>query len=226
RESRRVADRAADQVRADHQPAYREGAGHQHPAVTAGTRRRGDPVKRRDVVLALLALAAPTRAWPQALPRARRVGVISWSGNLMGLTWDHGFESSLKALELVKEALPRARRVALLWDATDSVHPVYARYFEKAASRVKFDLLSTPVRRLEDIEPAVASMRKARADALIVLPSGQLTVPKRREILALAMRERIPTLFAYIGRDAPDALLQFGPNLARMPRRAAAYVDR
>ena len=281
-------------------------------------------MKRRDAVLALLALAAPTRAWPQALPRARRVGVISWSGSLMdrtsaggrdflagmkdlgyvegrdfvyderywhsqdkapdlvrelvrlktdviiaagppsivaakavtdqvpivmmysaepvamglvrslnapggnltGLTWDHGFESSLKALELVKEALPRARRAALLWDATDSVHPVYARYFERAASRVHLDFLSTPVRRMEDIEPALGGLRKARVDALIVLPSGQLTVPKRREILALAMRDRIPALFAYIGRDAPDALLQFGPNLARMPRRAAAYVDR
>ena len=281
-------------------------------------------MKRRDAVLALLALAAPTRAWPQALPRARRVGVISWSGSLMdrtsaggrdflagmkdlgyvegrdfvyderywhsqdkapdlvrelvrlktdviiaagppsivaakavtdqvpivmmysaepvamglvrslnapggnltGLTWDHGFESSLKALELVKEALPRARRVALVWDATDSVHPVYARYFERAASRVKLDFLSTPVRRMEEIEPALGGLRKARVDALIVLPSGQLTVPKRREILALAMRDRIPALFAYIGRDAPDALLQFGPNLARMPRRAAAYVDR
>jgi putative ABC transport system substrate-binding protein len=147
-------------------------------------------------------------------------------GNLTGLTWDHGFESSLKALEIVKEALPRARRVALVWDATDPVHPVYARYFEKAASRVKLDLLSTPVRRLEDLAPAIASIRKARVDALIVLPSGQLTVPRRREILALAMRDRIPALFAYIGRDAPDALLQFGPNLANMPRRAAAYVDR
>ena len=147
-------------------------------------------------------------------------------GNLTGLTWDHGFESSLKALELVREALPSARRVALIWDADDSVHPIYARYFEQHAPRVKFQLQSVPVHTAADFAPAMSNVKKSGADALVILPSGQLTVPKRHELLAIAMRQRIPTLYAYIGRDAPGALLQFGPNLSRMPRRAAAYVDR
>jgi putative tryptophan/tyrosine transport system substrate-binding protein len=147
-------------------------------------------------------------------------------GNITGLTWDHGFETNLKALELLKEVLPKLRRVALLWDASDSVHPVYARTYENVAPRVKVELQSLPVQGMADIEAALERMKKARADALIVLPSGQLTVPRRREILSLAMRARMPTLFAYVGRDAPDALLQFGPHLANMPRRAAAYVDR
>jgi len=150
-------------------------------------------------------------------------------GNITGLTWDHGFETNLKALELLKETLPKIRRVAVIWDATDSVHPVYASYYEKAAPRVSLGLISSPVRRLEDVEPTLARMRKERADALVILPSGQLTVPKRVEILAMALRERIPTLYAYSGlsgRDFPGALLHFGPNLANMPRRAAAYVAR
>src|SRR5262245_51129645 len=79
---------------------------------------------------------------------------------------------------------------------------------------------------MEDVEPAVMRMKKEKADALVILPSGQLTVPKRVEILGFAMRERIPTLYSYVGRDAPNALLHFGPNLEKMPRRAAAYVDR
>jgi putative ABC transport system substrate-binding protein len=147
-------------------------------------------------------------------------------GNITGLTWDHGFETNLKALELLKETLPKLRRVALIWDATDSVHPVYAQHYETAAPRLGVSLVSLPVRRMEDVEPAVMRIRKEKADALVILPSGQLTLPKRVEILALAMRERLPTLYAYVGRDFPDALLQFGPNLSNMPRRAAAYVDR
>jgi len=147
-------------------------------------------------------------------------------GNITGLTWDHGFESNLKALELLKETLPGISRVGLIWDATDSVHPVYAGYYEKAAPQVSLKLISAPVRQMPDVEPAFARMKKENSDALVILPSGQLTVPKRIEILAIAMRERIPTLFAYAGRDFPNALLHFGPNLTNMPKRAASYVDR
>ncbi len=147
-------------------------------------------------------------------------------GNLTGLTWDHGFETNLKALELLKEALPSLRRVALLWDATDSVHPVYAKYYEKAAPQVGLALISAPVRQTSDFELTFAQMRKERAEALVILPSAQITVPHRNEIMALAARDRIPTLVANVGRDFPDALLYHGPNLTAMPRRVAAYVDR
>lgn len=146
-------------------------------------------------------------------------------GNLTGLTWDHGFQTNHKALELLKETLPKMRRVALLWDATDSAHPVYAKYYEKAAPQLGLTLISVPVR-TADFEPAFAQMRKQRAEALVLLPSAQITVPHRNAIMALVTRDRIPTLVTIIGRDYPDALLFHGPNLATMPRRAAAFVDR
>lgn len=147
-------------------------------------------------------------------------------GNLTGLTWDHGFETNLKALELLKETLPALRRVALLWDATDSVHPVYAGYFEKAAPQLGLALISAPLRQTSDFEPAFARMREQKADALVILPSGQITIPQAPAIMALAARERLPTLFSAIAREFPDVLLYYGPNLSNAPRRAAAYVDR
>lgn len=147
-------------------------------------------------------------------------------GNLTGLTWDHGFETNLKALELLKETLPALRRVALVWDATDSVHPVYAGYFEKAAPQVGLALISAPLRQTADFEPAFARMREHKADALVVLPSGQITIPNAPALLALAARERLPTLFSAIAREFSDVLLYYGPNLSNAPRRAAAYVDR
>jgi putative tryptophan/tyrosine transport system substrate-binding protein len=149
-------------------------------------------------------------------------------GNLTGLTYDHGFESSAKSMELLKEMLPKLRRVAVMWDGTDSVHPIYARYFAKAASQIGLTAVSLELKAAGDVEPAFSRLKREKAEALVVLPSGQITIPQRRTILGLAMRERVPTLFniADRDRDYPGALLRYGPNYASMPRRAAAYVDR
>lgn len=148
-------------------------------------------------------------------------------GNMTGLTWDHGFETSLKTLELVKEALPNLGRVAVMWDGTDSVHPVYARYFAKAAPLVGLRLLSLELKQAADLEPAFVRIREERGEALIVLPSGQITIPNRLTIMKLASRDRVPTLINTVdGRDYPDALLKYGPNLSSQPRGAAAYVHR
>jgi putative ABC transport system substrate-binding protein len=145
-------------------------------------------------------------------------------GNITGLTWDHGFETNLKALEVLKETLPKMKRVALMWDATDSVHPIYARYYEKAASQLRVEMVSLGVRTADDFEPAFAQIRKDKAEALIVVPSAQLTVRRREAIMALATRDRIPTVATLVTTLFPGALLHYGPNLESTPRLAARYV--
>lgn len=147
-------------------------------------------------------------------------------GNLTGLTWDHGFETNLKALELLKETLPGLSRVGVVWDATDSVHPIYAKYYDKAGPLVGLTIVSLPVRSPADFEPAFTHMRKQRTQALVVLPSAQITVPHRNAIMALAARDKTPTLVQDHSREYPDALLYHGPNLTTMPRRAASFADR
>jgi putative tryptophan/tyrosine transport system substrate-binding protein len=147
-------------------------------------------------------------------------------GNLTGLTWDHGYETNVKSLELLKETLPKIRRVAVMWDATDTVHPIYARYFEQGAPQLGLKAVSIPVRSVEDLEAAFASMRKEKVDALIVVPSAQLTVPRREAIMALASRDRMPTLALQTAAtlEFSGALLHYGPNVESTPRRAARYV--
>jgi putative tryptophan/tyrosine transport system substrate-binding protein len=148
-------------------------------------------------------------------------------GNITGLTWDHGFETILKVLEVLREALPRVRRFAVMWDGTDSVHPVYAEYFAKGASETGMRMVSIELRRVADLEPEFARMRAEKVGAMIVLPSGQITIPNRRTIMALASRDGLPTLVNIIDdREWPGAFLRYGPNLSNSPRRAAAYVDR
>ena|SRR6185295_11376729 len=148
-------------------------------------------------------------------------------GNITGLTWDHGFETIQKVLELLREALPKTRRVAVMWDGTDSVHPVYAAHFAKAAPRMKVTVVSIELKRVADLEPEFARMRAEKVEALVVLPSGQITIPNRGTIMALAARERLPTLVNIVDdRPWPGAVLRYGPNLSSSPRRAAAQVDR
>lgn len=148
-------------------------------------------------------------------------------GNITGITWDHGFETILKAFELLREAMPNLRRVAVMWDGTDPVHPIYARQFAKGVPQLRLTVVSIELKRVTDLEPEFARMRAEKAEALFVLPSGQITIPNRNTIMALASRERLPTLVNLVDdRPWPGALLRYGPNLASSPRRAAAQVDR
>jgi putative ABC transport system substrate-binding protein len=147
-------------------------------------------------------------------------------GNVTGLTWDHGFESAVKQVELVREALPRVRRIALLWDASDSVHPIYARYYEQAATQVGLEVLSLGVRQSTEFSPAFDKMLAAKVEALIVLPSAQLTLPHRATILSQAVKHRLPAMTGPVYLDHPGALLIWAPSQTHVPQRTAAFVDR
>ena len=148
-------------------------------------------------------------------------------GNLTGLTWDHGFEAAAKAVELLKETLPQTARMAVLWDASDTAHPFYAQHFQKAAQQLGIKCTSAGVKTLGDLDASFAAFKREKVQALVVLPSAQLLLPRREEVMAFATRDALPTLAAYAIVQAlfPGALLHYGPNLESTPRRAARYVD-
>jgi len=147
-------------------------------------------------------------------------------GNMTGLAWDHGFESVLKQLELIREALPKLRRAAVLWDATDTAHPIYARYFDEGAQRVGFPIVSLGVRAPAEFAAALERMRAEKAEALVILPSAQLIIPHRLELMALVRKHRVPAISGPIHWDFPGSLLIWAPSQAHVPRRTAVFVDR
>ena len=148
-------------------------------------------------------------------------------GNLTGLAWDHGFETYAKQLELLKEALPGLRRVAVLWDtAVDTTHDIYIRFYADAAPRLGLELISAGIRQATEIESAFEKIKDEKAEALIILPSAQITVPHRDAIMAHATRNRLPTLVGIMQYTYPGALFQNAPNHTDYPRRVAAFVDR
>jgi putative ABC transport system substrate-binding protein len=147
-------------------------------------------------------------------------------GNLTGLVWDHGFDTVVKEFELMKSALPQARRIAVVWDATDSVHPRYARQFADVAERIGMQLISIGVSKVADFSPAFDRMVAAKAQALLMLPSAQLLVPERHALMALVRAHRIPTIAGPVHWDFPGALLVWSPSQAHVGTRAAVFVDR
>ena len=194
---------------------------------------------KADVIVAagppsILAAKAGTQRVPIVMMYSAEpvaMGIVSSlarpGGNITGLTYDHGFETMAKAVELLRDVMPRLRRVAIVWDGTDAAHPIYASHFAKVATQFKLTPISVGLKSVADIEPGFARIRAERAEGLVLLPSAQITLPNRHAILGFVARDRLPTIVNIVdGRDYPGAILQYGPNYSSMPRRAASFVDR
>jgi putative tryptophan/tyrosine transport system substrate-binding protein len=145
-------------------------------------------------------------------------------GNVTGLT---SLDATLaaKRLELLKETVPRASRIAVLWRASNQSKAAEFRETQTAAQILGLELISLEVGSPEELEPAFAPAHREGADALVVLGDG-LTYTRAAQIVALAAQQKLPAL--YEGKEFVDVggLMSYGPSLTAAFRRAAYYVDR
>jgi putative ABC transport system substrate-binding protein len=143
--------------------------------------------------------------------------------NLTGLAFQNQ-ALTVKRLELLKEIVPKASRVAVLSDSNFGEISGY-KQAEVAARTLQLQLHSIPVRRTADFEAAFVSATKGHADALLVLASPFLN-PNRQTVVELAAREHLPA--SYEAKTFVDAggLMSYGPNFPDMYRRSATYVDK
>lgn len=130
-----------------------------------------------------------------------------------------------KRLELLKEAVPWASKVAVLWNAGYPGKAIEFGETESAARVLRVRLLSVEVRTRGDFPGAFSAIAKAKPEALITL-SDPLTSSERELIVDFAARSRLPMIsevrtFADVG-----GLMTYGPNTIDMVRRAAIYVDK
>jgi putative ABC transport system substrate-binding protein len=148
-------------------------------------------------------------------------------GNVTGLTWDGGaFTMSGKTLEVVKDAFPRRRRIAVLWTRDNPSHPPYVQAAEAAAPRLGMTVLSVPYGSAAELDQAFGGIQRERAELLVVFPDW-LTFPSWEQITRLAAAHRLPVLVAEADATAwAGAVLRFGPRTTGMPARAAEFVDR
>ena len=143
-------------------------------------------------------------------------------GNITGVSVQAD-ELAVKRLEVLKQAVPRMTRVAVLWDTVTSERQLKAA--EAGARSLRLHVQSLKVGAPSELPGAFDAAARGRAEGLFVLVSPMLT-SSREAVVALSARHRIPTV--YPSRDSVDAggLMSYGPNVADTSRIAAAQIDR
>jgi putative ABC transport system substrate-binding protein len=130
-----------------------------------------------------------------------------------------------KNLELLKEAVPQADRVAALANPTNPLYPVMVRNAEHAAGSLGVELRVVEARAPNELDGAFASMARERANALLVLPDGMFW-SQRRRIADLALKNHLPSTFQNSEHAEAGGLMSYAPNSIAPYRRAAVYVDK
>jgi len=145
-------------------------------------------------------------------------------GNVTGVT-DQSVDLSAKRLELLKEAVPKASRIAVLWNADDRGMTLRYREVEKAAQILHVAVQPLGVREPNDFEAAFSAMTLKRPDALFLVTDA-LTALHRKRVIDFALVHRIPAVyeFEFLVRDG--GLMSYGASQDDNYRRAASYVDR
>jgi putative tryptophan/tyrosine transport system substrate-binding protein len=146
-------------------------------------------------------------------------------GNVTGIT-NLNRELGGKRLELLKEAVPKVARVAILYDPVvpDSVLDV-KEVLPVAARALKMTIQPCEVRGTDDFEKVFSAMGKQRPDGLYAT-AGPLMRPNQKRIVDFALKSRLPS--TYGSKEAVDAggLMFYGADLAESYGRVAYYVDR
>ncbi len=141
-------------------------------------------------------------------------------GNITGMSMQIT-EAMGKRLELLKELVPGAGLVAVLWDEDDGAWSTA----EAAARRRGWKLLSLQVRDASAIEAAFTAASTASASAMLVVLNGVL-YPARARVVELAARHRIPAMYSLRPPVELGGLMSYGPNIDEIWRQAAGFVDK
>jgi len=151
-------------------------------------------------------------------------GLARPGGNLTGVT-ELSTELSAKRLEILKDAVPDLRRVAMLWNAADLGMTLRYRAAEDAARVLGVKVQTLGVREPDDFEHAFTEMTRERPDAILMV-SDALTMLNRRRVVEFAKTNRLPTIFetGVVVRDG--GLMAYGPKQDAIGERAADLVAR
>ena len=147
-------------------------------------------------------------------------------GNVTGLT-NLNRELGGKRLELLKEAVPKVARVAVLYNpATPASVLDVKEVLPVAARALGLTVQPWEIRAADDFDRVFAALNKQRPDGLYVPGGGPLMVANQKRTIGFALKSRLPSV--YYNRESVDAggLMSYGADFADSYRRVAYYVDR
>jgi len=132
-----------------------------------------------------------------------------------------------KRLELLKEVIPKASRVAFLQDPRNPGNTLALKETEAAARSMGVKLQSLEVRRSDELDRAFEAARKGRADALIETAVGVLINNQDRErIVMLEIKMGLPVMHSERALVLTGGLMSYATDVMEQFRRAATFVDK
>jgi putative ABC transport system substrate-binding protein len=146
-------------------------------------------------------------------------------GNITGIT-NLARELGGKRLELLKEAVPKLARVAVLFDP--AIRPAVREVKEVlpvAARALRLTLQPWEIRAVDDFEWVFTALNKERPDGLYVT-ANPLTRGNRKRVADFAIKSRLPSMYSNKQAVEAGGLMYYGADLADSYRRVAYYVDR
>ena len=145
-------------------------------------------------------------------------------GNITGLSL-LAPETDQKNLELLKEILPKIRRVGMIFDPKNQGMMIRQNAIKTAALKLALEFQPIPALGSNELADALAVAAKDPPDALIVL--SPIYAAYRNEIVEFAIKTKVPLSFDTSGlAGEPGALLSYGADISALFRRAATFVDK
>jgi putative ABC transport system substrate-binding protein len=144
--------------------------------------------------------------------------------NITGLTLQTN-EIVRKQLEMLIAAVPAANRIAVLWNPDVPSHAPSVKSLEEAARALRLQLTIVGARSAQDLEGAFSGMTRERAQAVLVLSSADF-IAARQRVAELAIRHRLPSMFAPRQHVEAGGLMSYGADFNDLFLRGAIYVDR
>jgi putative ABC transport system substrate-binding protein len=125
----------------------------------------------------------------------------------------------------LKEAVPQATRIGVLFNPTTPSHPPALQAVEAASEKLGVQLLMVPVRTVEDFEGAFATMTRERARGFLAVGSPLFLV-QRVPLAELALKHRLPSVFGQKEPVEAGGLMSYAADTNDLTRRAAMYIDK
>jgi putative tryptophan/tyrosine transport system substrate-binding protein len=130
-----------------------------------------------------------------------------------------------KQIEIAREAVSGVTRIGIFSNANNPAHAVIAQNAAKAAATLPLQFIRAEARGADDLELAMKMLVQEGVGIVFVLPDA-LFLQQRREIAALAISMRVPTLYAFREHVEAGGLISYGVDFRESFRRLASYADK
>jgi ABC-type uncharacterized transport system substrate-binding protein len=145
-------------------------------------------------------------------------------GNITGLTIILT-DLVAKEVEILKEAVPQATRMGVLFSPTAPSHRPAVRAAQIAGEKLGIQFVLVPARTVEDFEESFSTMSREHVGGFLAV-SAPLIVSHRARLADLALKHRLPGMFGTRENVEAGGLMSYGADFNDMVQRAAVYIDK